>query len=281
MELATEYNPDPHEMVVSILKDELAVLPMAAYPAKIVMVDTLQGAIQAANDLANEKEIGFDTETKPCFKRGISNNVALLQLSSHSTCYLIRLNKIGLPPEIKNILENPEILKIGVSIHDDFHQLNKLYELNPAGFIDLQSYVKEFMILDNSLARIYAILFGKRISKNQRLTNWEADKLTINQREYAALDALSCVQIYDYLKSGNFQPSASKYYRPLEEVRPVQIPQVATDEAIAPPAKPQSEPNPKNSTKKRKRSSSSNKKRSNSTCTTELSDSTLNNEKSD
>lgn len=218
----TENIQGPHEMVVSILKDELANLPVAECPARIIIVDTPEAAQAAAKVLSNEKVIGFDTETKPCFKRGVSNNVALLQLSTHNTCYLIRLNKIGLTPEIKSILENPDIIKIGVSIHDDFHQMQKLYELEPSGFIDLQKYVKEFNILDNSLARIYGILFGKRISKNQRLTNWEADHLSQAQQEYAALDAISCIQIYDYLNTGVFSPEKSIYYRSIEEVRPIQ-----------------------------------------------------------
>lgn len=200
----------------TITKQELAVLPMVSYSGEITLVDSPEKALEAAIELRKQNIIGFDTETKPSFKRGQTNNVALLQLSTHTHCYLIRLNKIGLPPEIKEILENSEICKVGVSIHDDFHNLHKLFDLKPNGFIDLQHYVKDFGIHDNSLARIYAILFGMRISKGQRLTNWEAEELTINQQGYAALDALACVQIFDHLRFGRFDLENSIYYREIE-----------------------------------------------------------------
>lgn len=211
------------ERVVSISKQELAVLPVAAFPGNIVVVDRPEKVSEAVCALCAETVIGFDTETKPSFRRGHSNNVALLQLSTHTTCYLFRLNMIGMFPEVRELLENPDILKIGVSIHDDFHNLHKLYDMKPQGFIDLQSYVKDYDILDNSLSRIYAILFGKRISKGQRLTNWEAPELTSHQQEYASLDAYACIQIYDHLNQNGFDPAASPYYHTLEELHPAPV----------------------------------------------------------
>ncbi|MDE6028092.1 MAG: 3'-5' exonuclease domain-containing protein 2 [Muribaculaceae bacterium] len=190
---------------------------METYAGNILLVDSEEKAVEAAESLKKEKIIGFDTETKPSFKRGQTNNVALLQLSTRSVTYLIRLNRIGLPDAIRSILEDENILKIGVSIHDDFHNLHKLYELSPAGFIDLQSFVKDYGIADNSLARIYAILFGLRISKGQRLTNWEAEELTIHQQAYAALDALACVRIYTHLLNGFFKAEISEFYREIEQ----------------------------------------------------------------
>lgn len=205
---------DP-EFMVSISKQELATLPAAIFSGNITVVDSDDKARMAAEVLRRENIIGFDTETKPSFKRGHSNNVALLQLSTRSDCFLFRLNQIGLPQDIRVILESPEYLKIGVSIHDDFHHLSRTYNINPDGFVDLQSFVKDYKILDNSLSRIYAILFGHRICKGQRLTNWEAQTLTVHQQEYAALDALACIHIYDYLLAGNFQPEKSPFYRPV------------------------------------------------------------------
>jgi ribonuclease D len=113
------------------------------------------------------------------------------------------------------LLEDEHLLKVGLSIKDDFMNLNKLKELHPEGFVDLQSYVKQFGIADNSLQRIYGILFGERISKGQRLTNWEAEQLSEAQMQYAALDALACIKIYDYLSAGNFNPNTSEYLRPI------------------------------------------------------------------
>lgn len=200
----------------TITKQELSALPMENYTGRIFLIDSEEKVIEAAESLRKEKILGFDTETKPSFKRGQTNNVALLQLSTHSETYLIRLNMVGLPEPIKAVLEDGSILKIGVSIHDDFHNLRKLYELTPAGFVDLQSFVKGFKIADNSLARIYAILFGMRISKGQRLTNWEAEELTAHQQAYAALDAIACIRIYEHLLNGKFDPVNSIFYREIE-----------------------------------------------------------------
>lgn len=198
-------------ITLSISKADLAQLPPADYFGNIHLIDSIEKVDDAVAALRNSAIIGFDTETRPSFKKGQSHQVALLQLSNHTECFLFRLNKIGLPESVKNILEDESLLKIGVSLHDDFHNLHRIYTLNPSGFIDLQPFVKQFGIVDNSLSRIYGILFDRRISKGQRLTNWEADRLTPQQQAYAAFDALSCIQIYEYLQSGQFNPYDSKY----------------------------------------------------------------------
>ena len=203
--------------IVSISKADLAALPAAQYEGKIHLVDSEERISEAVDLLSRASIIGFDTETRPSFKKGQTYQVALMQLSTHTDCFLIRLNKIGLPEGIKKILEDDSKLKIGVSLHDDFHNLRRIFTFEPQGFIDLQPFVKDYMIADNSLSRIYAILFGQRISKSQRLTNWEASSLTPSQQSYAALDALSCIRIYDYLVAGNFNPEQSQYYQEVEE----------------------------------------------------------------
>lgn len=206
-----------HRHIVTISKADLALLTAETYQGSIEVIDTFEMVDHAVATLRDAEIIGFDTETRPSFKKGQSFHVALLQLSTHECCYLFRLNVIGMPDSLKALLEDDDKLKIGLSLHDDFHNLAKICQLKPAGFIDLQTYVKDFMIADNSLARIYAILFGKRISKGQRLTNWEAKHLTDAQQSYASLDALACIHIYEHLKGGNFDPWKSEY---LQEVIP-------------------------------------------------------------
>lgn len=199
--------------MASITKQELSQLPCEEFKGAVKVIDSIDDISSAIKTLSESDIIGFDTETRPSFKRGQLHNVSLLQLSTRKECFLFRLNKIGFPDQLKSILENPDILKIGLSIHDDFHKLNRLRPTRPESFIDLQNYVKKFRIADNSLTKIYAIVFGKRISKGQRLTNWEADKLSANQQAYAALDAVACIDIYEYLQTGGFDPTKSPYYR--------------------------------------------------------------------
>lgn len=198
---------------VKISKEELALLPTEKFAGEIVVVDSPEVAEEIVKELREAPVVGFDTETKPTFQKGQYNKVALLQLSTLAKSFLIRLSKIGLPKGIKDFLEDEGQRKVGLSIKDDFHSLAKLGPFKPAGFVDLQDFVKNFMISDCSLTKIHGIVLGKRISKSQQLTNWEAANLTPRQQEYAALDALACVNIYNRLLSGEFVAENSPYYK--------------------------------------------------------------------
>lgn len=202
---------------VSITKEELSQLPAETFGGKIVLVQDPITACKAMRYLSDCSIVGFDTETRPSFKKGQHHQVALMQISTTDCCFLIRLNRLGVFEELKEFLENPAITKIGLSLKDDFHTINRLCPIEPQGFVELQTLVKDYMISDCSLTKIYAILFGLRISKAQRLTNWEAVELTLPQRQYAALDAFACLRIYHYLKSGAFSPLSSPYLHDLPE----------------------------------------------------------------
>lgn len=198
-------------MNISISKQQLAGLPTAHYNGKIEIIEISEDAERAVAELNKADLIGFDTETRPSFKRGQSFKVALLQLATLDTCYLFRLNKIGMPESLKNLLQDETKTKIGLSTQDDFRNLNKVWKIVPEGFVELQKYVTKWNIIDKSLSKLYGILFGMRLSKTQRLTNWEADTLTDAQTHYASLDALACIQIFTYLSEGKFDPDKSPY----------------------------------------------------------------------
>ena len=186
-------------MVSKISKEELAVYPQEVFPGRIIVILNENDAIKACGYLSTFGVIGFDTETRPAFKKGVSHNIALMQISTIDTCFLFRLNVIGMPDCLADLLTNNDVNKIGLSLKDDFSAIRKRSPLIPAGFIDLQTFVKQYGIEDIGLQRIYGILFGKRISKGQRLTNWEADSLSDAQQMYAALDAWACLKIYNQL----------------------------------------------------------------------------------
>ena len=192
-------------MGLTISKEQVAELPLEIFDGKIIVVEHKSKVEKAVTDLMKYSKLGFDTETKPAFKRGQVHKVALMQLSTIDVCYLFRLNKIGYPDELDEIICNPNIKKIGLSLRDDFAAIRKRSEKKPQNFIDLQTFVDEYGIDDNSLQRIYAILFGKKISKNQRLSNWEATSLSEAQKNYAAMDAWACLRIYNHLISNGIE----------------------------------------------------------------------------
>lgn len=184
----------------TITKEEINALPLASFEGSVVVVDTSEQLDQAFETLKKQKIVGFDTETKPVFAKGRKNKVALLQIACEEVCFLFRLNIIDFPSKMMDFFGNPGIIKVGLSVKDDFLMLRaRSAGFEPKGFIELQSYVKTFGIEDNSLQKIYAILFGEKISKSQRLSNWESDVLSRGQQQYAALDAWACRKIYVFL----------------------------------------------------------------------------------
>ena len=183
-----------------VTKQEISTMPKVLFAGEISVIDSEEEVKSAVEDLKKHNRIGIDSETRPNFRRGVMHKVALLQVSTYDHCYLFRLNKIGMPDDLIRLLESDSIMKIGLSLKDDLRALRKRVGLKPNNWIDLQDIVKQFGIKDLSLQKIYANLFGKKISKNQRLTNWEADELTESQQKYACTDAWSCLEIYDLLK---------------------------------------------------------------------------------
>ncbi len=181
-------------------KENIARLPQVLFEGRIVVVETAGSAAKAVEYLKGESMIGIDTETRPSFQRGVVNKVALLQLSTLDTCFLFRLNKMGLPDCLKGLLEDRVQLKVGLSLRDDSHALHGRTVYKDGRYLDLQDYAASFGIMDKSLQKLYANLFGRRISKNQRLSNWEAVSLSRAQQRYAATDAWACLMIYNRLK---------------------------------------------------------------------------------
>ena len=153
----------------------------------------------ACKYLAEQPVIGFDTETRPSFRPGVTFRVSLLQLSSPEVCYLFRLNRIPLDKAILQLFENKRLLKVGADVAGDLRSLRQIRHFRDAGFIDLQAIAPEWGIAEKSLRKLSAIVLGQRVSKAQRLSNWEAATLTDKQQLYAATDAWVCTRIYDRL----------------------------------------------------------------------------------
>ena len=177
-------------------KKTIATFPTVSFPGKIVVVLSASEAERAVDFLLTQPVLGFDTETRPSFKKGIQHKCSLLQVSTSNCCFLFRLNYIGLCPAIKRLLEDTTVTKVGLAWSNDAHGLHQLGDFQMGTFVDLQDMARKLGIEDQSLAKLYANVFGERISKRQQLTNWERDVLDEAQKRYAATDAWACVQLY-------------------------------------------------------------------------------------
>lgn len=180
-------------------KKKIANLPRVVFDGRIVVVQTEREAEKAVDYLLSRDILGVDTETRPSFRKGSQHQVALLQVSDHDTCFLFRLNFIGMSPSVVRLLEDQRVPKVGLSLSDDMLMLKRRGDFTPGNFIDLQKHMGDIGIEDMSLQKLYANIFGQKITKREQLSNWENDVLSDKQKRYAATDAWTCIQLYEEL----------------------------------------------------------------------------------
>lgn len=189
----------PNTFIHRISKDLLQWMPLAQFEGETIVVDKLEQLPDAVAYLSSQSILGVDTEARPSFTRGVHYPTALVQISTEERCYLFRLTHIGMPPELAQIFANPAICKVGLAFKDDLTGLRRRRDFRPQNCVDLQNIVGKYGILDLGLQKVFAICFGKKISKSQQLTNWENAQLTPEQARYASTDAWATLLIYKEL----------------------------------------------------------------------------------
>lgn len=182
--------------IENITAEELSGYDLSWFRGRIVVIDDQKSFSTYFRLLSEFDFVGFDTETRPSFRKGHNNKVSLIQLATSDMAFLIRINRIGIPDELAEMLGNPGVIKAGVAVHDDIRFLRSLKRFTPEGFVDLQKMVKDFGIQCSGLKKLAAIVLGFRISKSQQVTDWEARELSEAQQIYAATDAWVCYEIY-------------------------------------------------------------------------------------
>lgn len=187
----------------TIDKEVINDFPAFLYEGEVIVVEREEDVDKAVAFLSGYEHIGFDTETKPAFKKGEVHPVSLLQLGVENKVYLFRLNKCGLTPSLRRLLASEKNVKIGVGIRDDVKFLRRLADFRPGSFVDLQAYAVNFGIEEKSFSKLMAIIFEVKISKRQRTSNWEAPVLSEAQIRYAATDAWGALRMYRKLSTGD------------------------------------------------------------------------------
>ncbi len=189
----------------SIPQDAVNALPQAVFEETVVLVEDPGAVPELCHQIRQYKVLGFDTESRPSFKKGRKNSIALLQLAAPGIVWLFRLKRMGLPEELVRIFEDRTIKKVGVATRDDLVGLQEYRNFTPRGFIDLANYTDAFHIQDNGLRKIAAIILGVKISKSQQLSNWDQPVLTEKQIRYACIDAWACLEIYNHLNNNRIE----------------------------------------------------------------------------
>lgn len=186
----------PRRFANRITKEEVNALPVVGFEGEVVVIDRPEQVAEAVSYLKSQKVIGVDTEARPSFTRGVHYPTALVQIASRERCYLFRLTHVGMPEELCGIFADSNICKVGLAFRDDLNGLRRRRQFVPRNCVDLQSLVGRWGIQDLGLQKIFAICFGKKISKAQQLTNWENSHLTPEQARYASTDAWATLEIY-------------------------------------------------------------------------------------
>ena len=185
--------------ITHINKEVLQKMPMQVFEGQVIVIEQPEQVPEAVNYLLKQKIVGVDTESRPSFKRGIHYPTALVQIADRKRCFLFRLTHIGMPQELADFFANPNICKVGLAFKDDINGLRRRRNFIPANCIDIQKIVPQYGLLDLGLQKLFAICFGRKISKAQQLTNWENSHLTPEQARYASTDAWATLLIYEDL----------------------------------------------------------------------------------
>ena len=184
-----------------ITMEEVAGLDLIQYGGAITLIDSRGALEKEIGIISGNPLLGFDTETRPSFKKGRVFPTSLIQLASGDHVWLLRVNRIGYPRSLVELLSSKEIIKVGSGLNDDLRRLRSDFRFEPEGFLDLQQYVEAFRIGEKGLKKMAAIVLNRRISKSQQVSNWDAETLTEQQMRYAATDAWICLEIYNRLRN--------------------------------------------------------------------------------
>jgi len=195
-----------------ITKEEINVLPLDKYEGKISLITKVEQLENAFKEIKRHPAVGFDTESKPAFRRGVWNPIALLQIAIPDKVFLIRISHTSLHPLIRDFFANEHIKKVGISIRDDIKDLRKTWALDGnnsddfqvSGIIELNEVAHQLEIPHAGVRRLTAIFLGFRVSKSQQTSNWENPELTEAQLRYAATDAWVCLEIFNTLEAGGY-----------------------------------------------------------------------------
>ncbi len=209
-----------------ITHEEIDALPYVAFGGKITVVKKREDVAAAVERLAQEKVLGYDTETRPSFTRGVRYGVSLLQLSSAEQAFLFRVDMVGIPPELAALMQNKDILKIGAAINEDIRGMQRIAPFKAQGFVDLQKMAEAYGIEDKALKKMAAIVMKVRISKSQQTSNWAIATYTAEQKLYAATDAWICREIYLKLLeagAGKISPVAVEAFIDSEKPKPKKV----------------------------------------------------------
>ncbi|ADU61931.1 MAG: 3'-5' exonuclease domain-containing protein 2 [Pseudodesulfovibrio sp.] len=187
----------PEQYLRLFTKEEINAMPLCHYEGPVAVVRTEKQRTQALREMEGETLLGFDTETRPVFKKGKRPGPpSLIQLATASCVYVFQINLLPLCNGLCDLLADKEVIKTGVAVRDDILGLQKMAGFTPQQFIDLSDITAAARMQTHGLRNMAANLLGFRISKSAQCSNWAKEHLTPQQITYAATDAWISRELY-------------------------------------------------------------------------------------
>ncbi|MCU8092565.1 3'-5' exonuclease domain-containing protein 2 [Shewanella sp. SM20] len=185
--------------------DDIELAALAAFEFQHVRIEVVEpsefNTVLAL--LQAEQVLGFDTETRASFERGVQHPLSLIQIATVDTCYLFQHAILGEQfTQLKALLEDETILKVGVGLRSDAHALRRQWGINVASTLDLNWALAQLGAeKEMGTRQLVAALLGVRIDKPKKVTlsNWQLVPLSSAQIHYAAADALAALKCFNAL----------------------------------------------------------------------------------
>ncbi|WP_024612556.1 3'-5' exonuclease [Pseudoalteromonas sp. TB64] len=183
-----------------LTKEQIQFLPMydGLSLDNIIVVTQASDAISAIEELKKHAVLGFDTESKPCFKKGeVSDGPHLIQLSTKTKAFLFPTKFFENFTEIESILSDLTIKKVGFGLKEDKKLIFRKFGISLENTVELSSKVMHFAQVTQRVGAraAVAMFFNQRLSKGAQRSNWSVFPLKDHQKMYAANDAHSALLI--------------------------------------------------------------------------------------
>lgn len=186
----------PIGIMPSISREALAELPMRRYEGPVCVVSTRSELSAALADIHQEPVTGFDTETRPAFRKGEHYPPSLVQVATARAVYLFQLRRVDVIPGLAEYLSEPGVVKAGVAVARDLQDLKAVFAFAEKNVLDLGVVARRRGLEQTGVRNLAGILLGWRVAKGSRTSNWAASVLTPAQISYAATDAWICRELY-------------------------------------------------------------------------------------
>lgn len=152
--------------------DDADMAALAAFEFQQIHIEVVQPSEFDAvvTRLQAEQVLGFDTETRASFERGVQHPLSLIQIATADACYLFQHAILGEQfTQLKTVLEDENILKVGVGLRSDAQALKRQWGINVASKLDLNWALAQLGAeKEMGTRQLVATLLGTRIDKPKK-----------------------------------------------------------------------------------------------------------------